>query len=757
MPALRAAIIGTASVLLFSGRGYVFQWTGLSFPYLVAPLLASATFLLAADWTYWLRAGAGLRALLLLTGIRGRSNHRDRFRRRLVVDALRRLLRGAAGLALLYGILTSVPLVAGTLASDPRFDVLDSALPYFTVFRDMAPWALALTAPLVVFHAVGRAWYVTEYALVFSTPWLLLGILGALYGSLAPNGALYLAFGFDGSSFLWAALSAGVMLYIGRKLRAVFAALSASHSEASSGRIDKSGRWPRRRAPLPWADPGESVVTVFTSALVGAALIWGTLDTLPAVSSTLLDHQSTTALLGRESFPYLDILADVSLPAAGVWLALVIAWGLPFHQRSDVPISFVPGLKAISLTPAASLVWLTGARLSPLGQGYPLIAAVVAAGLLVVAVAQLSYYTPLVRWSAFDDAATWLRESKLRAFTIGASLAFYGLLLRPVFYQRLWFAPLFEWVVLLAIAVFLLGKMRSRIDRGQGPEPRPTLPSSWARHRQRIEELQDAHFNWLVGVQNRYIESGAWASLWVHFLAVMLENEVPLEGIPPVFQPFTNCQHTTFRRVFSPLRAHDARAEWREGRRSALSEAISKMEAVLASPSRPLRQLDATIVKAAGEQFVREGGHPEAFAVTVVAASWQRGVRVAHGALHSFALVSYMDSPFRWYNTWFFLSKRVERLNLERRQRLAEGAVERAFGSADQTGSQVIIPTLRATVRVSPRLDSPAKTVLSPGWPVEVLWEERGFCAVRTYSNVNGFVAASDLVREPVHAVGRYV
>ncbi len=737
VPALRAALIAGGAAALFSGKGLLFRWSGLSFPYLLWVLLASIALMVAEDLLYWLTRGTGLRLLLQLTGVRGAVTHRERFQRRLLIAVLQRLLVSGAGLVLLYGLLTAVPRTAATVASHPDIGALDSVLRYLTVFGDMAPWALGVMTPFALAYAASRALSAIGY--LVRVPWYRLLALATAYVLLAERGTLSIAFGFDGSTLLLAAAVGLGLSCLGETIDLVPTVLEGF----------------LRRSSLRWR--GMRVGVVLAGGLVGASggavLVWGILSTLPSVSATLLDH-GPTASIGRTVFPYCAALFDARHLAAGLWLALLVVRGLSSSARPQGSGRFAPFAQAIGLSVAACLAWLVGATLNPLGRGFPLAGATVAAGLFAIALARLGQYAraPSARWSLLADAAGWLQESNTRAFSIGASIALYGLLLRPLFYSRLWFAPIYEWIVVLAIATVLMMKMRVRLARSSGRGPHRSRWAKWSRHRQKVEARPDPYFQSLVRLQRGFADTGRWAGVWAHLLMVMLMNEAPLEAIPPVFGPISKYRDARYGWVRWPGKASRVRSRRRAARRAVLAEAVGRVGEALSMPARPLPPIDAPMLRASGESFVVKGDSPVPLAVMLVAASWQRGVSLSDASLRWFWLLSYADDPIRWFHrSW--LRRRVAHRNQARRQELLKDVVEQVYEPGALEGP-LVIPAREAWV-TDHRYSSP-KTVLVPGSPVEILGEDGGFLLVRTEDDFEGYVRASALVQQPLLASERY-
>ena len=154
---------------------------------------------------------------------------------------------------------------------------------------------------------------------------------------------------------------------------------------------------------------------------------WALLSTLPNTSAFLLgewpDHQ-----LGHASLAHFSRAFDARNLIAAFCGSMVYAMCLPKTVEDGTSPRYVLLTKAATYGLAGYLVWLSTAKLAPLGHGYPLLGATIGCGLFAVALALLvRCFTSGWRGLA-KVTADWLSRSPSRAFWLGASLVWYGLL-----------------------------------------------------------------------------------------------------------------------------------------------------------------------------------------------------------------------------------------------------------------------------------------------------------------------------------------
>ncbi len=427
-------------------------------------------------------------------------------------------------------------------------------------------------------------------------------------------------------------------------------------------------------------------------------VVWSLISALPNVSALLLgqwpNHQFGHASLAHFSHVF-DARYLIAAFAAGLFYAVRI----PKTTDGDIAARYVLMIKAAGYSLAGVLAWLSMAQLAPLGHGYPLIGATVGCGLFAVALALLvGVFTS--NWNGLAKVTTdWFRLSTPRAFWLGAALAWYGLLVRPLLYDLLSFAPLFEWVVVLAFAVFAFYRMRQTVRSELLPEtPAPPQWSNWSRHAPDTREHDDPRLDALLAPLQHYVRTGEWSYVWRYVLALLLRNQVPLENIPEVFEPMRRCHMTTLRPGVIRRPPQKVLEKWR---RQALAETMARAEKTLSFPRSALQPIDEDQLLLGATPFLTTGDDPKRVAVLLVAAYWQHGADIDTAAALWFPLITFdgrdfqpLESKFR--NVIDHLSlrrgKKKELWNRDRRQRMFDGAIAHLFGEGTHETLSVALP-----------------------------------------------------------------
>ena len=170
--------------------------------------------------------------------------------------------------------------------------------------------------------------------------------------------------------------------------------------------------------------------------------------TFQSSNAALLDHESTRDV-GRTAAAYFSVLFDARSTLSALGMALTFAWSLPWARNDGTYFRTRPMLNAVSYGAAGFLAWVAGATLSSMGHGFLLAGAALASGMLALALMQVLEYAPNSQNAVLGPITRWLIASRVRGVVLGGAVAVYGLLLRPVLYESLWFAALYEYIALL--------------------------------------------------------------------------------------------------------------------------------------------------------------------------------------------------------------------------------------------------------------------------------------------------------------------
>ena len=565
---------------------------------------------------------------------------------------VRRLLRHASWSALFMG---AMAVLAGTQPEPGNFQ--------FAIVGTGA--VLGLTAAVrtasIPFPVVG---------MIFSFPWFRLLLLGSV-SVLLQRQEWFAAYGFHSAPLLpalWAAMGAA---YLGSALR--------NADQVSDGSDDPDP------PPRTMAAQCVTLAAVLATASVGALIAWGILGSMPSIRAVLLDRSLDVLLPGR-TLLYSSQLFEARHLVVGFVLSLGLARKLPSVEDDGAGTDYITLLKAGAYAVSGYMAWLVAARLAPLGQGYPLVGAAVAGGLFASAAVMVVRSLVTGSGGGLTDAARWLSQSTIRAFFLVASLVLYGLILRPMLYEAIAFAPIYEWLLVLVFAFGPINRLRKGVRAEIAPEMgAPSSWTGWTRHYQVSEERRDPRMVGLVGLQERFVGTGEWQRLWNYLVGLLLRNETPIQSIPAVFAPLTSYHLASVTPRLWP-RSQKSATKRRE---AALADTLDRVKAALALPSAPLEALDEARLREIGSPLLDQGAAPEQLAVTLTAAYWQHGLDLGSAAARWFSLMIFVDDPtagvgigacLRW--CWWSIFRRGRpRWDRQQRQQIIDGAASHLFGA----------------------------------------------------------------------------
>ncbi len=670
-----AAIAAAALALWVSEAGSGFQ--ALAWPVLFAALISMAICLL-----FWAQGKGIFKRALRLPEVSSAK----------VVLALRTvvtLLRAGAWLT----ILVSAGLFLAGTQSDPSgyYGLIGGLIGIF-VFAALvraasvpfplagevfpAPW-IHLTAFLIVYIFVHADW-LTEHGF--------------------PNGQLLFS--------LWSALAAS---YAGATL-------------AKASRVVEESENKNHRIPPPAA-------LRWTGSLMLAIslgfIVWGALSSLPNVTALLLNRWPLL-LVGHATEPYFSQFFEARY-LIGVFVAGIYAVAkLPQGANVTQDVEYMPLAKAVGYSLVGAAAWLAGAEMAELGHGSPLVGASVACGLFAAGVSHMArYHTSSPVW-VVSAASSLLAKSVYRTALLGVFLAFYGLLVRPLVYDVMLLAPLYEWFTVVLFAAVAINRMRRHAKEQVAPEGAPPAEwLDWSRHVQTVEDKQDPRLERLVGLQTRYVETGGWAHLWKYMLGLLLRNGTPIQVAPGVFDPIRRDFDSYAR--WPPVPGRRARAKRR--RASALAGTISRLDAALAEKPEPLQVMDRETVTAVGRLFVEREATPEVMAVTFVAAYWQRGAPLDLAVDLWFPLLTMAPDTGRGPLSLTTFREDQKRQLKWRRSRIVEEAVAHLYGNG--TAGKLSMAVLAAPAPVQDRSGRYTGAHIEAGTAIEVLSQEGAVWEVR--------------------------
>ena len=640
----QAVVIAAGAAVLWGLEDSPLPESSLGFDFLLWPVAIATGLSLAVDLAFRLQRASRLRATLRLP---------EEFRPPVTLALLmvRRFLRHASWSALLLGAV--VALVG--IQSEPRI--------YHTFIVGtgiVLAFMAAIRTASIPFPVVG---------MIFGFPWFRLSALGII-SLVLQRQEWSTAYDFHSSPLLPALAAAMGAGYLGSSLR----------------NIDEvSDRWANPDTPLlTVAAECVGVAAALATAAGGALMAWGILGSLPNIGLAALD-QWPDLLAGDWTPLYFSRLFEAKHLVAGFFLALGFARALPSANEDGNGVDYRPLLKSGAYALSGYTAWLVAAKLAPLGHAYPLLGAAIAGGLFAAAAALVVRGFVPSPGGVLTNAARWLSQSTFRAFFLGASLVLYGLLLRPLLYEVLWFASVYEWLVVLAFAFFPINRLRRGVRAEIVAEAAsPASWPGWSRHYQVSEERRDARMVGLAVLQQRFINTGEWEQVWHYLVGLLLRNETPMGGIPIVFAPMRRCFLAS---VAPHLRRRNKKVTMKH-REAALAETIAMAKSALSLPSAPMETVDGARLREVATPFLDHGGGPEHLAVTLTTASWQQGTYLGSAAALWFPLMTLVDDPvsgdgigayLRWV-FWRTFRRGTPRWDRERRRRIVNEAASHLFG-----------------------------------------------------------------------------
>lgn len=563
----------------------------------------------------------------------------------------------AAWIAMALGVLAALPPIVESILVD-RFALQPWEAAAYTISLDRltSPQAFAVLLPFAAIRVIG----------VFRSP--VDAVLGFPVGRLALLAAVFVLFSADGVAFYFLRAPLDDLM--------VMLTLAIAVSYAGSVFANASRAVTGRRAPALAA-----AFTVAGSAEAAAAAglaVWALVDHLPIANAALLDHD-TVRSLGRNAMPYLNVLLDSRNALAMLAAALAFAWTLPWRPDSGLLGRARAPMTAVAFAVAGCLAWLTGAALSPMGHGTLLAGASLAAGLFALGVAQVAgAVAAALPNAALSPLVRWFAANRTRGMVFGAFIALYGLLFRPVLYEALWFAALYEYIALLGLLALALLVVVDLLRRDASAPEAPDLQwTGWRHHQQVLQDKADPRAALPAELRRRYVDFGEWRELWAYLMGLLYRHGAPLEEMHAVGRPLR-----------AAARSHGMPSFMRQGnlrrlaRASALNRALRAFDEALSGGRDRLSPVTREGLRQAAAQFIETGADVERIAIALTVANCQSG-RDPHTAIYRwFPLLEGPDPVSRrfflpWPSPGGLLRHRPQRV------RLVEDAAAMLFGEPD--------------------------------------------------------------------------
>lgn len=172
-------------------------------------------------------------------------------------------------------------------------------------------------------------------------------------------------------------------------------------------------------------------------------------------------------------------------------------------------------------------------------ESLEIFAYVAVAGFVAVALSLLAVYGRRSDKSAVAALSQWATKSQLRNYAMGALIAVYIVMIRPLLTDSFEYTPLIEWLIILGIGARVARGVQHRIDKeyaGEDTKLRDLL--SWERrHHQQIEEKNYRQLDNVAFMQELFVEKGKRGPLMVYLMSLLRENDVAERNIARLLDP----------------------------------------------------------------------------------------------------------------------------------------------------------------------------------------------------------------------------
>ena len=496
---------------------------------------------------------------------------------------------------------------------------------YLAMLGSLSGVAAAVFLPFILVRAIGVYVPMVDRVVGFPAAHLLLFL--AVYVVFAPSGVVATALEFNPSQLMVVLTQALALSYAALVLRNI----SVVGVPGLHGRL----------AALAL---GLASLVARAAAIALAALV--VLNHLPVINALLLDH-SQTYRIGVGVLPGFGSLFEARYIITALCFVTAIALSLPRAHAYEVLGRYSSILAAFVYGTAALLAWVIGTGMANLGHGLVLGGALAGTGMYFMALSHLAVYAERSSNRIIADLSGWLAESRIRALLLGMNIAFYVLLLRPVLYEYLWLAPLYEYAALLVLMLVILTRVVNLLRTEESADsPESPAWTDWSHHRQSLASRPDRRMEITAGLRQAFVERGEWKTLWTYMMGLLHRSGASVESVRKVCRPLRNSASSGTIRSLLGMRKWD-----QAGRAEALEESLERLGQALSSPETPTGTIGEDDLRGAARVYIESGVELDALAVALIMAHCQRGEGVAQAVERWFYLLEVPDAPPRWYRS----------------------------------------------------------------------------------------------------------
>ena len=134
----------------------------------------------------------------------------------------------------------------------------------------------------------------------------------------------------------------------------------------------------------------------------------------------------------------------------------------------------------------------------------------------------------------------WATQSRLRVLNVGILVGIYAAFLRPLIFDVLNYAALWEWLLAVSIVIGLALLTGGQINKLRHTANRERQLQEWRSHELTVQALPHETMERLVQAQRAFVESAVKEDLLVYVIGFLNDNRVPQASIIEMVRPIVN-------------------------------------------------------------------------------------------------------------------------------------------------------------------------------------------------------------------------
>ena len=134
----------------------------------------------------------------------------------------------------------------------------------------------------------------------------------------------------------------------------------------------------------------------------------------------------------------------------------------------------------------------------------------------------------------------WLTQSRVRALNVGILVGIYAAFLRPLIFDTLNYAALWEWLLGVSIVIGLAMLTGGQINKLRHRAGLERQVQEWRSHELTVQALPHETMEKLVQSQRTFVETAIKEDLLVYVIGLLNENRVPQARIIEMVRPIVN-------------------------------------------------------------------------------------------------------------------------------------------------------------------------------------------------------------------------